>query len=47
MGCYNCNWASEGTKDDSFITEGVKGLDQPKAENKYSLKNVLKSYANI
>ena len=38
---------SEGTKDDSFITEGVKGLDQPKAENKYSLKNVLKSYANI
>ena len=38
---------SEGTKDDSFITEGVTGLDQPKAENKYSLKNVLKSYANI
>ena len=38
---------NEGAKDDSFITEGVTGLDQPKAENKYSLKNVLKSYANI
>lgn len=38
---------NEGTNDDSFITEGVTGLDQPRAENKYSLKNVLKSYANI
>ena len=32
---------------ESFITEGVKGYDQPKAENKYNLKNILKSYANI
>lgn len=39
---------SEGSKDDSFITEGVTGYDQPKkTENKYNLKNILKSYANI
>ena len=38
---------NEGIDDESFITEGVTGLDQPRAENKYSLKNVLKSYANI
>lgn len=39
---------SEGANDDSFITEGIKGYDQPnKVENKYNLKNILKSYANI
>ena len=42
------NTQSEGTNDDSFITEGVTGYDQPKkTENKYNLKNILKSYANI
>ena len=39
---------TEGVNDDSFITEGTVGYDQPvKAENKYNLKNILKSYANI
>ena len=38
---------SEGLKDDSYImTEEVGGDNKP-ANNKYSLKNVLKSYANI
>jgi len=38
---------NEENEEDSFITEGISGLDQPKAENKYNLKNILKSYANI
>jgi 5-formyltetrahydrofolate cyclo-ligase len=36
---------TEGTKDESFITEGVSGLDQRKTDNKYNLKNILKSYS--
>ena len=36
---------TEGTKDESFITEGVSGLDQQKTDNKYNLKNILKSYS--
>ena len=36
------------TNEESFITEGTTGYDQPKkTENKYNLKNILKSYANI
>ena len=39
---------TEGAKDDSYITEGIKGLDnEAKKSNPYSMRNILKSYVNV